>query len=64
MKRAPFVKDVSIEPLSYGYTLDERKFMMPITLGQLHIPDDFPCVKCVRGNVSLPGEKHCLLRCL
>ena len=60
MKRAPFVKDISIDPLSYGYTLDECKFMMPITLGQLHIPDDFPspwtlCQVCTRKCVSLAG---------
>ena len=51
---APFVKDISTDPVTYGYTLDKCELLIPFTLGQLQNLDDFPspctCAKCVREN--------------
>ena len=47
---APFVQNIELDPLDYGYTLDDDGNLLPTLSTELPIPDDFPspchCLKC------------------
>ena len=52
---APFVANITLDPLLFGYEFDEDGCLLPISVGQSKIPEDFPipcsCIKCARANV-------------
>ena len=51
---APVIASIDLNPLEYGYVLDENEFLLP-DLETDPLPVDFPmpcsCLKCVQENV-------------
>ena len=59
---APFMTDIAMDPLEFGYTMDEKGLLVPEILSQPKLPDDFPvpcnCLKCARVNVCPCRVRH------
>ena len=53
---SPFVASITIDPLDYGYQLDDEDHLKPIVTDNV-LPDDLPqpckCVKCAKPNVCI-----------
>ena len=53
--RAPFIEDIQLNPLDYGYTLDENGNLVPVLTTEPSISDEFPapcnCLKCTKPKV-------------
>ena len=53
--RSPFVENIDLDPLDFGYCIDEDENMVPIISTKPSIPSDFPhpctCKKCAKTTV-------------
>ena len=53
--RAPYIQNIALDPLDYGYRLDENDDIVPVILTKPSIPSNFPhpctCQKCSKPNV-------------
>ena len=57
----PFTENIHLNPLEYGYKIDEEENLVPIIMTEPPIADDFPhpcnCVKCARQGVCPCRQK-------
>ena len=57
----PFTENIHLNPLEYGYKIDEEENLVPIIMTEPCIADDFPqqchCVKCARQGVCPCRQK-------
>ena len=70
---AAFLDDIQLDPLNYGYTLDENNGFAPLLSDDPAIPEDFPapcnCLKCSKPNVcpcrvrDIACCKYCKCKC-
>ena len=52
---APFMETIDIDPIQFGYFLNDDEEIAPLIMNGPSIPDDFPapcnCLKCAKPNV-------------
>ena len=60
----PFSKEISLDPLKFGYILSDNDLIPDILVNTI-LPPDFPvpcgCVKCAQQNICVPDQKHRML---
>ena len=53
----PFERSVELDPVQYGYHLEDECFIPTILSDEERLPEDFPmpckCIKCARKNLCL-----------